>query len=177
MFKFLSLALLLFSGLAKADLSNTTLFQANMMYIDRNFSNGTTSTSYKTQDIDLRLGRVFKKVYAGVVSSQTSYDLLTANRSSVGLSVGYFSDRDIYLMLHYFLSSKYQESSIFNYQKGSGTQVDLGGLFKFSSSFLGGILFSYKSMTYSELVSNNVTSTVNISHREMLPMFTLAFSL
>ncbi len=177
MLKYTLLMTLFFSCIVKADLSNTTLFKANIMYVDRSFSNGTTSTSYKTQDLDLRLGRVFKKVYAGIISSQSNYDLLTANRSSLGVSLGYFSDKDVYLMVHYFVSSKYQEFSTLNYQKGSGTQVDLGGLFKLSSSFLAGMLFSYKSLTYSELVTNGVSTTVNLSHREMLPMFTLAVSL
>ena len=161
---------------AHADLSNTVLFTINTIYLDRDYSeNGITSQS-KSTDTDIRLGKVFKSYYVGGIYSQSSNDSSDANRTSYGISTGFFSEKDLYIAAHYFLTSKYDRGNGVADVKGSGIEIDLGGLFKFTSSFYMGLMMAYKSFNYSERTTNGVATPSSVAHRELLPQFTIGFA-
>lgn len=162
---------------AHADLSNTYLFTLNTIYLDRDYSDNGVKLKYKTTDTDLRLGRVFRQAYAGVIYSQSANDSTAANRTSYGISGGYFSDRDIYIEASYFLTSKYDHGGGIVDEKGSGFEIDLGGLFRFTSSFYLGLLMAYKSFSYSQRTTNGIPADTSVAHRELMPLFTVGFAL
>ncbi len=161
---------------AHADLSNTVLFTINTIYIDRDYTDNGVTSQAKTTDTDLRLGKVFKNYYAGAIYSQSSNDSSDASRTSYGISTGFFSDKDLYIAAHYFLTSKFNRGSGVTDQKGSGFEIDLGGLFKFTSSFYLGLMMAYKTFNYSERSTNGVITATSVSHRELLPQFTVGFA-
>ncbi len=172
------LVLTVFFGLkAHADLSNTYLFTLNTIYLDRNYSDNGTKFKYKTTDTDIRLGKVFRQAYAGIIYSQSANDSITSNRTSYGISAGYFSDRDLYLQGHYYFSSNYDHGGGIVDQKGSGIEIDLGGLFRFTSSLYLGLLMAYKAFSYAERSTNGVTTGTSVAHRELMPLFTVGFAL
>lgn len=159
---------------ARADLSRSTVFSLNTIYIDRDYNdNGVTSKSKQT-DTDLRLTRVEKNWSYGAIYALSSNDSSDANRTSYGLSVGYYSEKDFYMNFNYFLSSKYSFNGSNEYSKGNGYEVDLGFLTKVTSSFYAGILIGIKNFSYSEQKIGGVTSDASVTHREVLPMFTFA---
>ena len=75
---------------AHADLSNTVLFTLNTIYLDRDYSDNGVTTQAKSTDTDIRLGKIFKNYYAGAIYSQSSNDASDANRTSYGISTGFF---------------------------------------------------------------------------------------
>lgn len=162
--------------LAEADLSNTILFTLNTIYLDRDFNDNGIRGQEKTTDTDIRLGKVFKHYYAGAIYSQSSNDSSDASRTSYGISTGYFSDKDLYIAAHYFFSSKFARGGGVIDEKGSGFEIDLGGLFKFTSSFYMGLMMAYKTFSYSERNTAGVTTGTSVSHRELLPLFTVGFA-
>lgn len=174
---FLFLVITTSSVYCKADLNNTFIFTINTIYLDRDYSDNGVKTKAKTTDTDLRLGKVFRSYYGGLIYSQSANDSLAASRTSYGLSGGYYSDRDLYMVAHYYLSSTYDHGGGVIDQKGSGFEIDLGGLFRFTSSFYLGLLMAYKSFSYSERSFAGVTSGTSVSHRELMPMFTVGFAL
>ena len=175
---FLSLVLILTAAsYCKADLNNTYLFTLNTIYLDRDYTDNGVKLKVKTTDTDLRLGKVFRSYYAGLIYSQSANDSSASSRTSYGVSGGYYSDRDLYMVAHYYLSSTYDQGGGVIDQKGSGFEIDLGGLFRFTSSFYLGLLVAYKSFSYSERNSNGVTSSTSVAHREIIPMFTVGFAL
>lgn len=152
----------------------STLFSLNTIYIDRNYNNnGVVSTSKET-DTDFRLTRIEKNWSYGLVYALSSNDSATSNRTSYGLSVGYFSDKDFYMNLNYFLSSKYGFGSGTEYSRGGGYEFDLGFLSKVTSSFYVGIALAIKNFTYTELTAGGSTSGISATHKDVLPMFTFA---
>ena len=169
------------SGIAQADLSRTTIFSLNTIYIDRDYTDNGVNTKIKETDTDLRLMRVEKKWAYGDIYSKSANDSSSASRTSTGLSVGYYSEKDFYLNLHYFLNSKYSSTGV-EYSKGSGYEIDLGFLSKITSSFYAGLVIARKEFKYSEQTSTGMgfppvapgTSTAEVSHHELIPMFTFA---
>lgn len=176
-YAFLLLCTVVFASPAHADLSNTYLFTLNTIYLDRDYTDNGAKLKYKTTDTDIRLGRVFRQAYAGLIYSQSANDSTDANRTSYGLSGGYFSDRDIYIEAHYFLTSKYDHGGGVIDEKGSGFEIDLGGLFRFTSSFYLGLLMAYKTFSYSQRTTNGISAGTSVSHRELMPLFTVGFAL
>ncbi len=171
------LLIALFGPQAHADLSNTYLFTLNTIYLDRDYSDNGLKFKYKTTDTDIRLGRVFRQAYAGIIYSQSANDSTNANRTSYGLSGGYFSDRDIYIEAHYFFNSKYDHGGGVVDGGGSGFEIDLGGLFRFTSSFYLGLLMAYKAFSYTERSTSGISAATSVSHRELMPLFTVGFAL
>ena len=161
---------------ARADLSNTILVTINTIYLDRDYSDNGIKTQNKTTDTDIRFGKVFQKYYAGIIYSQSSNDSSNANRTSYGLSTGYYSEKDLYIAAHYFFSSKFNRGGGTVDEKGSGYEVDLGGLFKFTSSFYMGLMMAYKTFSYSERTTGGLTTGVSIFHKELMPLFTIGFA-
>ena len=162
---------------ARADLSNTNLFTLNTIYLDRDYTDNGVKYKYKTTDTDIRLGHVFRQAYAGIIYSQSANDSTDSNRTSYGLSGGYFSDRDLYIQVHYFLTSKYDHGGGIVDDKGTGYEIDLGGLFRFTSSFYLGLLMAYKSFSYTQRTINGVSAGTSVAHRELMPLFTVGFAL
>ena len=165
---------------ASADLSRTTLFSLNTIYIDRDYTFANVSTHDKITDTDLRLMRIEKKWAYGVIYSQSASDSSDASRTSYGISTGYYSDKDFYINLHYFFGSKYTMGAT-EYSKGSGYEIDLGFLTKITSSFYAGLMFGRKEFKYSESTTNagfpgapSTTAQASAVHRELIPMFTFA---
>ena len=176
---FLSLFTILFfvfQPKAQADLTNTVLFTLNTIYLDRDYTDNGVTSQAKTTDTDLRLGKVFKRYYAGAIYSQSSNDSSDSNRTSYGLSGGYFSEKDLYIAAHYFFSSTFDHGGGTVDEKGSGYEIDLGGLFKFTSSFYMGLMMAYKTFNYSERSINGVSGGTSVTHRELLPLFTIGFA-
>ena len=161
---------------AHADLSNTVLITLNTIYLDRDYSDNGIKTQNKTTDTDIRFGKVFQKYYAGIIYSQSSNDSSDANRTSYGLSTGYYSEKDLYIAAHYFFNSKFNRGGGTVDEKGSGYEIDLGGLFKFTSSFYMGLMMAYKTFSYSERTTGGTTTAVSISHKELMPLFTVGFT-
>ncbi len=94
------------SAIAQADLSRTTIFSLNTIYLDRDYTDNGVNTKIKETDTDLRLMRVEKKWGYGVIYSQSSNDSSSASRTSTGLSLGFFSEKDFYIKIHYFFLLK-----------------------------------------------------------------------
>ncbi len=176
LFYFLLFTFLVQIQAAHADLSNTVLVTLNTIYLDRDYSDNGVKTQTKTTDTDIRFGKVFQKYYAGIIYSQSANDSSDANRTSYGLSTGYFSEKDLYIAAHYFFSSKYNLGGGIVDQKGSGYEIDLGGLFKFTSSFYMGLMMAYKIFSYSEQTNGGTTTAVSVSHKELMPLFTVGFA-
>jgi hypothetical protein len=164
----------LFAGTAQADLTKTTLFSVNAMYINRDYNDNGTELKSKETDMDLRVTRVEKSFSYGAIYATSSNDANQSNRTSYGLSVGYYSDKDFYVNLHYFLSSKYTLSGGTEYTKGNGYGLDMGVLSKITSSLYIGLVGTYRSYAYTELSQGGVTTSTDSKHTDLLPMFTLA---
>lgn len=169
------LASLFLSSVCFADLSKTLLFSMNTIYIDRDYTENGVQFQDKATDTDLRLTRVEKKwSYGAIYSMSSSDDSTNQSRSSYGLSAGYYSDRDFYLNFHYFLSSKRGLGTGSEYNKGSGYEIDLGFLSKVTSSFYVGLCLAMKNFNYTNQNLNGINTEVDVSHKELLPMFTFA---
>lgn len=168
------LFLSLISSYAFADLSKTTVFSLNTIYLDRDYTDNGVSSQSKITDTDLRLMKVEKKWSYGAIYSMSSNDSSDSNRSSYGLSAGYYSEKDFYLNAHYFLSSKYKFGSNNEYSKGSGYEIDLGFLTKITSSFYVGLMMAHKNFSYTEQNVNGISQEVSANHKELIPMFTFA---
>lgn len=164
-------------NVASADMFRSTLFSLNTIYMDRDYDDSGVKSKSTATDTDLRLMRIEKYWSYGGIYSLSSNDSSTSSRTSVGLSVGYYSEKDFYLNLHYFLSSKYSFGGASEYTKGNGYEFDVGFLSKVTSSFYVGIVMAIKNFNYSELTIAGNTSAVNSSHREVIPMFTFAINL
>ena len=170
----LTIAIFTAASTASADLYKSTLVSLNTIYVSRDYDdNGVKSTSKET-DTDFRLTRIEKAWAYGLVYSLSSNDSSSSSRTSYGLSVGYFSEKDFYLNLNYFLSSKYNLGFGTEYSKGSGYEIDLGFLSKVTSSFYVGIALAIKNFNYSEQTSFAGTSSISATHKDVLPMFTFA---
>lgn len=156
---------------ARADLTKATVFGLNTIYMDRDYDDNGVESRSKATDTDLRLTRVEKNWGYGAIYSLSSNDSSDASRSSYGLSVGYYSDKDFYMAAHYFLSSTYKFGGT-EYTKGSGYEVDIGMLSKITSSVYIGLLVALKNFSYSD--SN--AGSVSVTHRELFPMFSLAIA-
>ena len=162
------------SCLTQADLSKTLVFSLDTIYLDRDYTDNNVTSQSKITDTDLRLIRVDKKFGIGGIYSISSNDSSDSNRTSLGLSAGYYSEKDFYLNAHYFFSSKYKFNGNSEYTKGTGYEIDLGFLSKVTSSFYVGLMVAHKSFSYSEVSVSGVTSSTSASHRELIPMFTFA---
>lgn len=163
-------------NVAGADMFRSTLFSLNTIYLDRDYNDNGFITQSKATDTDLRLMRIEKNWSFGAIYSLSSSDASDSSRTSVGLSTGYYSERDFYLNFHYFLSSKYSFGGA-EYTKGGGYEFDVGFLSKVTSSFYVGILMAIKNFTYSEMTVGGVTSSTSATHKEVIPMFSFAISL
>lgn len=174
---FVALSAVLMSSPAHADLNNTYLFTLNTIYIDRDTTDNGIKTKSKTTDTDIRLGKVFRSYYAGLIYSQSANDAAVSNRTSYGLSGGYYSERDLYMVAHYFFSSKNSLNGGFSEDRGTGFEIDLGGLFRFTSSFYLGLIMAYKTFSYNDRTINSVSSSTSVSSHELMPLFTVGFAL
>ena len=168
------------TGLAQADLSRTTIFSLNTIYIDRDYTDNGVNTKSKQTDTDLRLMRVEKKWAYGLIYSQSANDSSSASRTSTGLSFGYYSEKDFYLNVHYFVNSKYSFGTG-EYTKGNGYEIDLGFVSKITSSFYAGLVIARKEFKYSELTTDGSlppftpsSGSTEATHHELIPMFTFA---
>lgn len=159
---------------AFADMFKSTLFSLNTIYLDRDYDDNGVRSKSKVTDTDIRLMRIEKYWAYGALYSMSSNDSSDANRTSYGLSLGYYSEKDFYLNLSYFLSSKYSLGNGTEYSKGSGYEFDVGFLSKVTSSFYVGIMMALKNFNYTEQTSGGVTSSVSANHKEVIPMFTFA---
>ena len=162
---------------ASADMFRSTLFSLNTIYLDRDYTDNGMVSQSKATDTDLRLMRIEKNWSYGAIYSLSSSDASDSSRTSVGLSAGYYSERDFYLNFHYFLSSKYSFGGASEYTKGGGYEFDVGFLSKVTSSFYVGLLVAIKNFSYSEQTLGGVTSGVSATHREVIPMFSFAVNL
>jgi hypothetical protein len=162
-----------FAAPAMADIFKSTLFSLNTIYLDRDYDDNGAKSKSKETDTDLRLMRIEKYWAYGAIYSLSSNDSSDASRNSYGLTAGYYSEKDFYLNLSYFLSSKYKNNGV-EYSKGSGYEFDIGFLQKITSSFYVGLLVALKNFTYTEQTSGSVTSSANATHKEVIPMFTFA---
>ncbi len=172
----LGLSFLLSASAACADLFKSTLVSLNTIYVSRDYDdNGVKSTSKQT-DTDFRLTRIEKGWSYGVVYALSSNDSSSSSRTSYGLSAGLFSEKDFYLNVNYFLSSKYNLGFGTEYTKGSGYEIDLGFLSKVTSSFYVGLALAIKNFTYSEQTSFLGTTSISATHKDVMPMFTFAVS-
>ncbi len=167
---------LLFVNSANADMFRSTLFTLNTIYLDRDYTDSGVKTKSKETDTDLRLMRIEKNWAYGGLYSLSSSDASISSRASLGLSVGYYSERDFYLNFHYLLSSRYSFGGS-EYTKGGGYEFDVGFLSKVTSSFYVGIMMAIKNFSYSEVNVGGVTSSVSAVHREVIPMFSFAINL
>ena len=166
------LASMLSSIAAQADLSRSTIFAMNTIYIDRDYTENGVSLQSKQTDTDLRLMRVEKKWSYGAIFSQSANDSSDAGRSSYGLTTGYYSDKDFYINFSYFFNSKYSTGGA-DY-KGNGNEIDLGFVSKITSSFYAGLMIARKEFKYTDQTIAGVSSTADVAHRELIPMFTFA---
>lgn len=162
---------------ACADMFRSTLFSLNTIYLDRDYTDNGVVSQSKATDTDLRLMRIEKNWAYGAIYSLSSSDASDSSRTSVGLSAGYYSERDFYLNFHYFLSSKYSFGGFSEYTKGGGYEFDVGFLSKVTSSFSAGLLIAIKNFSYTEQTLGGVTSSVSATHREVVPMFSFAVNL
>lgn len=162
---------------AHADMFRSTLFSLNTIYLDRDYDNNGVKTQSKATDTDLRLMRIEKYWSYGGIYSLSSSDASDSSRTSIGLSGGYYSEKDVYLNFHYYFSSKYSFGGGSEYTKGNGYEFDVGFLSKVTSSFYAGIMLAIKNFTYSELTVGGVKSGTSASHKEVIPMFTFAVNL
>lgn len=163
-------------NVAGADMFRSTLFSLNTIYLDRDYDDNGVKSQSKATDTDLRLMRIEKNWAYGGMYSLSSSDASDSSRTSLGLSAGYYSERDFYLNFHYFLSSKYSFGGA-EYTKGGGYEFDVGFLSKVTSSFYVGILVAIKNFTYREMNNGGVTSSITVSHKEVVPMFSFAINL
>lgn len=164
-------------SIASADMFRSALFSLNTIYIDRDYDNNGVKTQAKATDTDLRLMRIEKYWSYGGIYSLSSSDASDSSRASVGLSAGYYSEKDFYLNFHYFLSSKYSFGGGSEYTKGTGYEFDVGFLSKVTSSFYVGIVMAIKNFTYTEITTNGSIAGTRASHKEVIPMFTFAINL
>lgn len=163
-------------NVAGADMFRSTLFSLNTIYLDRDYDDNGVKSQSKATDTDLRLMRIEKHWAYGGIYSLSSSDASDSSRTSIGLSGGYYSEKDFYMNLHYFLSSKYSFGGA-EYSKGGGYEFDVGFLSKVTSSFYVGILVAIKNFTYSQINIGGVTSPTTASHKEVVPMFSFAINL
>jgi len=160
---------------AQAEMFKSTLFQLNTIYIDRDYDDNGVKSKSKQTDTDFRIMRVEKHWAYGAIYSLSSNDSSDASRTNFGLSVGYYSEKDFYMNLHYFLTSKYNNGfGGTEYSKGNGYEFDVGFLSKITSSFYVGLLVALKSFTYNEQTAGGVTSGISATHKEVIPMFSFA---
>lgn len=157
-----------------ADLFKSTLVSLNTIYVSRDYNDNGVQWSSKETDTDFRLTRIEKNWSYGLVYALSSNDSSSSSRTSYGLSVGYFSEKDFYLNLNYFLASKYNLGFGTEYSKGGGYEIDLGFLSKVTASFYVGLALAIKNFTYSEQTSAAGTSSISATHKDVLPMFTFA---
>lgn len=169
------LLVFLVAGAAQADLSKSTVFSLNTIYIDRDYDDNGVKSKMKMTDTDFRLMRVEKGWAYGAIYSLSSNDSSDAQRNSAGLSLGYYSQKDFFINLHYYLTSKYKAGAL-EYSKGNGYEVDVGMLSKVTSSVYIGLLMALKNFSYTEQTMGGVTSSTSATHREVIPMFTLAIA-
>ena len=166
------ICLLMISGMAQAEMFKSTLFSLNTIYLDRDYNDNGVTTSDKATDTDLRLMRIEKNWAYGVIYSLSANDSSNAKRTSYGLSLGYYSEKDFYLNYSYFYSSKYSFSG--GDDTGNGYEFDLGFLEKITASFYVGLMFAIKNFSYSEQNNKGTTSSISSTHREVMPMFTFS---
>lgn len=169
-FIYIQVAIMFFSLASKADMFKTTLFTFNTIYLDRDYDTNGTRSQSKSTDTDFRLIKIEKNWAYGGVYSLSSSDASVSNRTSVGVTLGYYSERDFFMNLTYFLSSKYTSGAT-EYTKGGGYEFDVGFLSRITSSFYVGLMAAVKNFTYSEQTSGGATSAANVTHREVVPMF------
>lgn len=174
--KYLLLITMFFGQMARADMFKSTLFSLNTIYLDRDYDNNGTKYKAKATDTDFRIMRIEKYWSYGVIYSLSSNDSSDASRTSYGLSAGYYSEKDFYMNLHYFLSTKYKLSSGPEYGGGSGYEFDVGFLSKVTSSFYVGLLVALKNFTYSEQSIAGTTSSIAATQKEVIPMFSFAIN-
>ncbi len=168
--------ILTFSNVTKADMFKSTLFSLNTIYLDRDYDDNGTKTKTKETDTDFRLMRIEKYWAYGALYSMSANDASDAGRSSYGVSAGYYSEKDFYMNLHYYISSKYKIGSNIEYTKGNGYEFDVGFLSKVTSSFYVGLLVALKDFSYSEQTSGGLKTNISATHKEVIPMFSFAVS-
>jgi len=95
-----------------------------------------------------------------------------ANRTSLGLIIGYYSEKDFYLNYIYYPSSKYTFGG--TEYKGHGYEFYLGFLSKVTSSFYVGLVFAIKNFTYTDATTAGIDSSINSTQKEVIPMFSFA---
>ncbi|MEQ1723310.1 MAG: hypothetical protein ABL930_09035 [Pseudobdellovibrio sp.] len=153
----------------------STVFSLNTIYLDRDYDDNGVKSKSKQTDTDFRIMRVEKNWAYGAIYSLSSNDSSDAGRTSYGLSAGYYSEKDFYMNLHYFLASKFKSGAA-EYTTGNGYEFDVGFLSKITSSFYVGLLVALKNFSYTEQTVSGVTSPITASHKEVIPMFSFAIN-
>lgn len=138
--------------------------------MDRDYNDNGTIYQSKNTDTDFRIMRIERYWSYGAVYSISSNDASTSNRSSMGLSVAYFSEKDFFMSYTSYLTSKYISGAT-EYTKGGGYEFNLGFLSKVTSSFYVGLMFAIRNFSYTEQNTGGVSSSATVSHREVVPMF------
>lgn len=170
--KIIFVTILLLSGVAQADVSKSILFQLNTIYLTRDYTDTNGTYQDKITDTDFRLIKVEKQWAYGLSYSQSANDSSDANRTSFGVTLGYYSEKDFYLNYTYYYSSKYNFGA--TEYKGTGYEFDLGFLSKVTSSFYVGLMFAIKNFSYTESTTAGVTTDISATQKEVVPMFTFA---
>lgn len=170
--KLILVSVLFLSSLAHADLFKSTLVQLNTIYLTRDYNDNGATYQDKITDTDFRLIRVEKNWAYGVTYALSANDSSDANRTSMGLTVGYYSEKDFYLNYIYYPTSKYAFGG--TEYKGHGYEFDLGFLSKVTSSFYVGLMFAIKNFTYTDSTTNGVESSISATQKEVIPMFSFA---
>jgi hypothetical protein len=170
--KIILLALMTVTSAAHADLFKSTLFELNTIYLDRDYNDNGVTAQDKITDTDLRLMRIEKGWAYGATYALSANDSTDSNRTSLGATLGYYSEKDFYLNYTYYFSSKYKSGP--TEYKGSGYEFDLGFLSKVTSSFYVGLMFAIKNFSYTDSTTNGVSNSISATHKEVLPMFTFA---
>jgi hypothetical protein len=171
---FLFLIVTLTAFVTRANVSNSLLFSLNTIYIDRDYDNNGSKSQNKITDTDLRLLRIEKQWAYGGIYSLSSNDSSDSNRTNFGLTGGFYSEKDFYFNAHYFFTSKYSLGGGTEYTKGSGYGIDLGFISKVTSSFFVGLVICHRSFTYTEQTANTGVTSISVTHKELLPLFTFA---
>jgi len=174
---FLLFILFCFSSFAQADMFKSTMFSVNTIYLDRDYVDNTVKSKSTQTDTDLRLIRIEKYWAYGIIHSMSANDSSSANRASSGLTLGYYSEKDFYMNLHYYLTSKYRFGNGAQYSKGNGYEFDVGFLSKITSSVYVGLLVALKNFSYTDQMDSvGTVSSLTANHKELIPMFSFAFN-
>ena len=130
------------------------------------YSHTVDSAKFDATLMDVTVGYIRSKglYLGGIYSSGTVGDDKSSN---MGLSLGYIKN-NWDLMIHAFLTGTYTSGGT-EYSEGTGSQFDIGYMFKTGTSIFVGFQISSRSMTYKS------KADVTIKVAEMYPAFKIVY--